>query len=174
MGIANAIIVMGVSGSGKSTVGLVLSETLGWPFFDGDDFHPPENVTKMSKGIPLNDADRQSWLATLHELIREHLKAGKSMVLACSALKHIYRQQLAEDNPGAKFVFLEGDYDLIFKRMRGRLGHYMRANMLQSQFEDLERPTEAIFVGVDQDVNAIVDEILVKLVPVLGRNITPD
>jgi len=115
-GAPTALILMGVSGCGKTSIGELLSQELGWPFYDGDDFHPPANVAKMAAGIPLDDADRQPWLQTLHDLIHQHLAAGKSILLACSALKGAYRHTLAADNPGSVFVYLKGDFDGNGKR----------------------------------------------------------
>lgn len=153
-------VIMGVSGSGKSTVGRALAEDLGCPFFDGDDFHPPENVAKMSRGIPLTDADRAPWLARLERLIAGHLAAGQSAVVACSALKERYRQQLGVDGR-VRFVFLNGDFDLIWQRMSGRQDHYMKAEMLRSQFEALELPNHhaAIYADIRQDIDDIVAQI---------------
>ena len=158
-----AIILMGVSGCGKTAVGTRLSGTLGWPFFDGDDFHPDENIAKMSQGIPLNDEDRATWLAKLHDLITEHLRAGISMLLVCSALKQKYRDQLREGNPGIVFVYLKGSYELIFSRMQNRASHYMKAGMLKSQFNTLEEPVEALVVNIDQSIESIVIQILDEL-----------
>lgn len=158
-----AVVLMGVAGCGKTSVGGRLSELLGWPFFDGDDYHPKENIAKMSRGIPLNDSDRFVWLSRLHDLIEEHLQAGKSMLLACSALKQGYRDQLKDGNPGTIFVYLKGDYELIFRRMQERKSHYMKAEMLQSQFATLEEPKEAIVVSTDKDLDSIVVEIVGKL-----------
>lgn len=158
-----AIILMGVSGSGKTSVGLRLSEILGWQFFDGDDFHPAENIAKMSQGIPLDDYDRKSWLASLHDLVAQKLGEGNSILLACSALKRKYRDQLRKDNPGLVFVHLKGDYDLIYSRMEERKIHYMESSMLQSQFEDLEEPREAIVINIDQEIESIVERILEDL-----------
>jgi len=163
MNAPRTIILMGVSGSGKTSVGLALSEALGWPFFDGDDFHPEANVAKMAAGHPLNDDDRALWLEILHELIRDHLKDKNSLVLACSALKEKYRAQLADGNPGTIFVHLRGDFDLIWQRMMARSDHYMQVGMLRSQFEILETPREAIVVGVDKTVELITKEILSQL-----------
>ncbi len=162
---AIAVVLMGVAGCGKTSVGERLSELLGWPFFDGDDFHPEENIVKMSQGIPLDDRDRFVWLSRLHDLIEEHLQAGGSMLLACSALKKGYRDQLREDNPGVVFVYLKGDYGLIFQRLRERESHYMKAGMLQSQFAALEEPEDAVVVSIDQDLDSIVGEILGELFP---------
>ena len=157
------LIVMGVSGSGKSTIGRLLAERLGWPFYDGDDFHLPANVAKMSQGIPLDDADRAGWLAALAALIRENLQAGRSGVLACSALKQRYRDQLSVDPAQVKFIYLKGSYELIKSRMQSRPGHYMKPGMLDSQFAALEEPLDAITVGIDRLANKVVDEIVRQL-----------
>jgi gluconokinase len=158
-GSPQAIVLMGVSGCGKTSVGERLSQILGWPFFDGDDFHPTGNVAKMSQGIPLNDDDRAPWLAILHDLIADHLQAGKSMILACSALKQKYRDQLEEGNPEVLMIYLKGDFNLIFERMSTREDHYMKAEMLRSQFEALEEPADAITVNIDKNLEEIVEEI---------------
>jgi gluconokinase len=158
-----AIILMGVSGCGKTSVGKQLSQKLGWPFYDGDNFHPAANVAKMAAGQPLNDQDRIPWLTILHDLIADHLTAGKSMLLACSALKQKYRHQLAAGNPGTVFVHLQGDFDLIFSRMQARAGHYMKAEMLRSQFATLEEPSNAVTVDITQNLDTIVKEILTQL-----------
>jgi gluconokinase len=158
-----AIILMGVSSCGKTSVGLALSEILDWPFYDGDDFHPEANVTKMAARQPLNDDDRAPWLTILHDLIHEHLQAEKSLILACSALKEKYRIQLAKGNPGTVLVYLRGDFDLIYSRMTSRSDHYMKAGMLQSQFDALEAPKDAIIVEIDQSVEGITKEIIEQL-----------
>jgi len=150
------IIVMGVSGSGKTSVGKALAEHLKWDFYDADDFHPPENVFKMANGIPLDDSDRAPWLAALHRLISESLRLDRPGVLACSALKERYRQQLLRGNDEVQLVYLKGSYDLIWSRMEPRTGHYMKAHMLHSQFEALEEPPNALTV----DVSLSVEEIL--------------
>lgn len=158
-----AIVLMGVAGSGKTSVGLRLSEILGWKFYDGDDFHSQENITKMSKGIPLDDGDRQGWLARLNILIAQQSKAGNSILLACSALKKGYRNQLRKNNQEVIFVYLKGSYDVIHARMKDRSNHYMESGMLQSQFDDLEEPEKAVVVNIDQEVDSIVDQILQNL-----------
>ncbi len=160
-----AIIVMGVSGSGKTTVGQALADALDWRFFDGDDFHPPENVAKMSAGIPLTDDDRHPWLARLNRLIRHRGENGTPMILACSALKTAYRTQLSTGNKGVQFIYLHGDFELIWERMQRRRGHYMKAGMLRSQFDALEKPSEseALSVDSDQHVEEIVAGILSAL-----------
>jgi len=153
-------IVMGVSGCGKTSVGEALAKKLGWDFYDADDFHPSENVAKMASGIPLNDADRAPWLATLHDLISSSLTQNHSGVLACSALKERYRQQLLDGNEGVQIVYLKGSYDLIWSRMEKRKNHYMKPHMLQSQFDALEEPTDALTVDISVSVDEIVQEIL--------------
>ncbi|MEX1071345.1 MAG: gluconokinase [Anaerolineales bacterium] len=160
---ARAIIVMGVSGSGKSTVGKALAVALGWSFYDGDDFMPAVNVEKMGSGKPLTDADRFPWLDILQSLIVEKLAQDESLVLACSSLKEIYRQRLRAGNPDTLFVHLKGDYDLIKSRLEARPDHFMKAGMLQSQFETLEQPKTAIVVDVTGSVNEIVENILTGL-----------
>lgn len=153
-------IIMGVSGSGKTSVGEALAKHLGWDFYDADDFHPSENVAKMASGTPLNDSDRAPWLATLHDLISSSLKADQPGVLACSALKERYRQQLLKDNVGVQFIYLMGSYDLIWSRMSKRQDHYMKPQMLKSQFEALEEPTNALTMDISKSVDEIVGDIL--------------
>jgi len=155
-----AVVLMGVSGCGKTSVGVKLSQLLDWPFYDGDDYHPLENITKMSQGTPLDDVDRVPWLANLHDLISEHISSGQSILLACSALKGKYRDQLTKDNPSTVFVYLKGDFNLISERMRVRPGHYMKADMLQSQFSALEEPIDALVIDISQDIEWITKEIV--------------
>lgn len=158
-----AVVLMGVSGCGKTSVGIALSKQLCWPFFDGDDFHPPENIAKMSKGVPLNDEDRNPWLANLNQLMTDHLRNERSLLLACSALKQNYRDQLVDGNPGTIFVHLQGDFDLIYSRMQDRPGHYMKAEMLHSQFETLEEPENALVIDIGQNLDSITEEIITQL-----------
>ena len=156
-------IVMGVSGSGKTSVGKSLAKHLGWDFYDADDFHPPENVAKMAKGIPLTDLDRAPWLAALHKLISSSLAQNRPGVLACSALKESYRQKLLEGlegNDGVRLIYLKGSYDLIWSRMSARKDHYMKPHMLQSQFEALEEPSNALIVDITPSVDEILKVIL--------------
>ncbi|MGB3717572.1 MAG: gluconokinase [Candidatus Promineifilaceae bacterium] len=154
-------IVMGVAGCGKTTVAMALAGHLNCPFFDGDDYHSPENVAKMASGIPLNDADRAPWLATLAELILEHLERGETAVLTSSALKKRYRDRLRVSYQ-VQFIYLDGEFDLIWKRMQDRQNHYMKPEMLRSQFEELEPPgdEEAIRVPIDRSVDDILALIL--------------
>jgi gluconokinase len=155
-------IVMGVAGSGKSRVGQALATRLGWDFYDADDFHPPENVAKMQRGIPLDDESRVPWLAALHDLISACLAENRPGVLACSALKERYRQQLMERNAGVRLVYLKGSYDLILSRLQARAGHFMKPNMLRSQFETLEEPANALTVDVAPSVDEIVETIVLS------------
>jgi gluconokinase len=136
---------MGVTGSGKTTIGRLLSEELGWTYYDADNFHPPANVEKMSSGIPLNDDDRRPWLETLSHLVRKDLERGQSAVLACSALKETYRKFLLIDDR-VKLIYLKADYELIKKRLSERRGHYMHPALLDSQFETLEEPEKGVQV----------------------------
>jgi len=156
---------MGVSGSGKTTVGLALAQKLGAPFYDGDNFHPPQNIAKMAAGIPLDDEDRFVWLVRLHDLIADHLAQGETAVVACSALKKKYREQLRQGNDGLHIVYLEGSFDLIRERMEARHPHYMKANMLQSQFETLEPPSphDTLILIADDAVDNIVNRIVSSL-----------
>ena len=157
------LVIMGVSGCGKSTIGRALANKLGWSFIDGDSYHPQENVDKMTSGIPLIDEDRTPWLENLNKLINDQLRNDKSLLLACSALKDQYRQILKGGNPDVSFVYLKGNFELINARLQSRPGHYMKPKMLQSQFDDLEEPQDALVIDVVKSVPQIVDEISKKL-----------
>ncbi|MGZ9164579.1 MAG: gluconokinase [Anaerolineales bacterium] len=152
-------LIMGVSGSGKTTLGEPLARKLGWDFFDADDFHPPENIAKMAAGIPLNDLDRAPWLAALHDKFLSTLGADRHLVLACSALKETYRAQLLEGMDGIAIIYLKGSYDLIWSRMSIRERHYMKPEMLQSQFDALEEPKDAIVLDAKMSVKDMIDTI---------------
>lgn len=154
-----AIVVMGVSGCGKTTVGRALAQALGWRFVDADDFHPPANVHKMRAGIALDDTDRAPWLARLNAVIRHAIATDAPLVLACSALKARYRERLRERAAGVAFVHLAGDFDTIRARLAARSGHYMPPALLQSQFDALEPPAEALAVDVREPVEAIVARV---------------
>lgn len=153
--------VMGVSGSGKTTIGHLLAKKLGIPFFDGDSYHPEANVEKMAHGHPLNDDDRKGWLERLNQLAHEHENQGA--VIACSALKTKYRKLLRHGIDKMDFVYLEGSFELISKRLNDRKGHFMPPELLRSQFETLEIPEHAISVSIDASPSEIVDDILRKL-----------
>lgn len=155
-----AIVIMGVSGVGKSTIGALLSNATGIPFFDGDDFHSQANIAKMAAGKPLNDTDRQGWLERLHQLIQAQLLV-KGCIIACSALKNNYRNVLSNglDNL-VQYVYLHGSYDEILQRLQQRKGHFMQASLLQSQFETLEVPTDALVVSITKTPETIVAEII--------------
>lgn len=156
---ATGLIVMGVAGSGKTTVGRALAARLGWVFFDADDFHSPESVAKMAAGIPLTDEDRAPWLATLHDLLARTLRSGRHPVLACSALKQSYRRTLLADNDGLRLIYLKGGYDLIRSRMSDRTDHYVKPGMLRSQFDALEEPADALTVDITSELDEIVEKI---------------
>jgi gluconokinase len=155
-------LIMGVSGSGKTTVGKALAQKLGWDFFDADDFHPAENIAKMAARIPLNDSDRTPWLAALHQLLSSTLESNRHPILACSALKQKYRAQLMDGLAGLELVYLKGNYDLIWSRMSAREGHYMRPEMLQSQFAALEEPVDAFAIDISVSLNDMIDKILAR------------
>ncbi len=142
------VVVMGVTGVGKTTVGRLIARRLGARFVDADDFHPPENVAKMRAGTPLDDADRQPWLAALNAHLRATGRHGDSLVLACSALKSAYRERLREGLPELRFVHLVGARELIAERLGARSGHYMNPALLDSQFATLESPADALRLDI--------------------------
>jgi gluconokinase len=154
------ILVMGVSGSGKTVVGRALAQSLGWDFYDADDFHPPANIAKMSAGIPLADDDRTPWLGLLHDKLLESLRESRNCVMACSALKGNYRKVLLDGVSNLQVVYLKGDYDLISLRMQSRTDHYMKPEMLKSQFDALEEPEDALVINISAGVNEIVGEVI--------------
>ncbi len=153
------VILMGVTGVGKTTVGKLLAEARAATFYDADDYHPPANVAKMRAGIPLDDADRWPWLDRLNQLLRSAHARGEQVVLACSALKEAYRQRLARDCEDVHFVWLRGERELIQARLAARKGHYMNPALLDSQFATLELPAAAIAVDVSAAPPDIVREI---------------
>lgn len=163
-----AIVVMGVSGCGKSTVGLALAHRLGWRFADGDDFHPPANVEKMRAGTPLDDTDRAPWLARLNEMMREAVARDEPVVLACSALRQRYRERLAEGLPQMRIVHLAGGIELIGERLAARNHSYMPPSLLTSQFATLEPPADALTLDVGQSVDSLVEAIVASLRPAAG------
>lgn len=163
MSAPRAVIVMGVSGSGKTTVGRELARRLGWEYADADDHHPAANVAKMRSGVPLDDHDRRPWLERLRTLLRDRLAAGEPLVLACSALKERYREVLEVSDPLVALVYLEGSPELIAERLRARTGHYFDPALLASQFEALEEPDDALVVDIAAAPEALVERILAGL-----------
>ena|SRR5437867_2665402 len=156
---------MGPAGSGKTTAGKLLAAQLSWEFADGDDFHPPANIAKMSQGIPLTDKDRLPWLQAIRDAVLQWQAQGKSVVVACSALKRRYRDLLgiSSNAKDIRLVYLKGTYDLLLERLHSRAGHYMKEQMLVSQLADLEEPTDAITIDVSKSPDQIVSEILKHL-----------
>jgi gluconokinase len=157
------VIVMGTTGSGKTTIGTLLAKRMGWEFVDADDFHPPLNVEKMKHGIPLTDADREPWLKALHDRIVAWTAEKRSVVLACSALKQSYRDRLRASSD-VKFVYLKGSYQLFSERVLARRGHFAKQDLLASQFATLEEPTDAITVDAGPPPEQIVSEVRRQLV----------
>jgi gluconokinase len=156
------IVVMGVAASGKTTVGHLLAEDLGWAFYDADDFHPDSNVEKMSRGVPLDDEDRRPWLESLRELIRECLSLGRDAVLACSALKESYRERLLIDGR-VELAYLKASRAVIRERLAERSGHFMKAGMLDSQFAALEEPEASTHYDGTRPPAELVREIRSRL-----------
>jgi len=153
---------MGPAGSGKTTVGELLAGQLGWEFADADNFHSPANIEKMAHGVPLDDNDRIPWLNSIREAMEQWNAQRRSVVLACSALKKIYRERL-QINSGVKLAYLKGTYDLLRERLHSRRGHYATEQLLASQFADLEEPEDAITVDVAHSPEEIVAEIRKQL-----------
>jgi gluconokinase len=157
------VIVMGVTGAGKTTVGRALAESLGWEFHDGDELHSEMAKRKMHLGIALDDADRAPWLSALRKLIQGILSEGRNGVVACSALKQAYRDELVIDPNLVRVVYLKGSKAVIGERLRNRVGHFMNPDLLQNQFDTLEEPRDAVVVDVSMAPEAIVSEIKTRL-----------
>ena len=154
-----AVILMGVAGSGKTAVGQKLAEGLHWIFLDADNFHPPANIEKMKHGIPLNDDDRVPWLHRLHEELQHRLAEGRSVILACSALKESYRRTLRDHVSPLAFVYLDVDAETIRSRLQHRTAHFFPKELLESQFATLERPKDAIIVDARRSLEAVVAQV---------------
>jgi gluconokinase len=160
------IVVMGVAGSGKTTIGALLAGRLDWPYAEADNFHPQSNVDKMAAGHPLTDADRGPWLEAIGRWIDERGAADQPGIVSCSGLKRAYRDMLRDGRPEVRMVFLQGSRDLIMRRMVARHGHFMKADMLDSQFADLEEPgpdEDVLVVSVEHTPEEIVDQIIAEL-----------
>ena len=155
-------VVMGVSGSGKTTMARLMAESVGGFFLDADDFHPPANKAKMASGTPLVDDDRWPWLKRCNAELRVRAGEGRPVFLACSALKQIYRDRLREGLPGLKFVYLKGSFDLLSARLGARKGHFMPASLLQSQLATLEEPQDAIVLDISQTQGQMLEDFRAK------------
>jgi gluconokinase len=156
------VVVMGVTGAGKTTIGRLLAAQLGWPFADADQFHPQANVEKMSRGITLTDADREPWLAAMRSAIQQWISRNESAVLACSALKRSYRSELMV-GPEVRFVYLRGDYETVARQLRMRHGHFATEAILADQFATLEEPENVVVVDVGRDPDLMVKEIRAQI-----------
>jgi gluconokinase len=156
------VLLMGPAGSGKTTIGELLAAQLCWEFVDGDSFHSPANIEKMARGIPLDDVDRIPWLNSIRDAMLQWNTQGRNVILACSALKHSYRERL-QIGPDVKLLYLKGSYELLRARLHSRKGHYAGEQLLASQFADLEEPTDAITIDVARAPQEIVTEIRKQL-----------
>ena len=159
---SQAVILMGVSGCGKSTIGKILSARIGWEFIEGDDLHSQDNIEEMASGDSLEDEDRVPWLHAINKLLLERQAEGVSVIISCSALKGWYREILRRDVDNLIFVYLCGEYETILQRMQARGAHFMKADMLRSQFEDLEPPSEseAHVVSIENPIEKMADQIV--------------
>ena len=157
------VILMGVSGSGKTTIGLRLAGELQWRFVDADDLHSPENIRKMASGQPLSDGERKPWLALLRHEVEESSARNENVIIACSALKDVYRKLLVVDPAVVRVVYLKGSIDLIRERLLGRSGHFMKDDLLVSQFATLEEPTDALVIDIDDRPGKVVDKVRAAL-----------
>lgn len=158
------VVIIGPMGCGKTTIGQVLATRLSWQFYDADDFHPEANKKKMAQGVPLEDSDREPWLNILHQIIQEHLADGRSMILACSALKKKYRRMLGIDQQQVFSIFLKGSYSLLEQRIAGRSHQFMAKDLLQSQLDTLEEPDSGLTVDIagtpEEICQTIIDQLM--------------
>lgn len=160
---AMVILLMGVAGSGKTTVGRILAQTLGWSFYDADDLHSEANRLKMSRGIALTDEDRRPWLAAVHALVERCVLNNEDAIVGCSALKQAYRETIVADLPAVKVVYLKGSPDTIAERLANRHGHFFNRDLMQTQFDTLEEPQDAITVDIGAPPAEIVGAIRARL-----------
>ena len=158
-----AVILMGVAGSGKTAVGEKVAEKLHWIFLDADNFHPAANIEKMKHGIPLNDEDRVPWLQRLHDELKNQLAEGHSVILACSALKESYRNTLRDHVSPLTFVYLDVDAETVRNRLQHRTAHFFPKELLDSQFAALEKPKDAVIVDARKPLDAVVDQVIESL-----------
>ncbi len=158
------ILIMGVSGSGKSTIGEAVADKTGCEYIDGDKYHPPENIDKMTKGIPLSDDDRQGWLEALADLFARHREKDESVMIGCSGLKKSYRDVLRQGDPALVILYLDGDYDTILQRMQERQ-HFFSPQMLRTQFDTLQPPgsDEAISIDISRSFENVIDQCVSEL-----------
>lgn len=159
----NSFVIMGVSGCGKTTVARSLADRTGGVYLDADDFHPPENKQKMSAGIPLTDDNRRDWLTALNRELQRRSRDGQTVFLACSALRESYRRRIADAVPGLQFIYLRGTRECIANRLSKRTGHFMSPSLLESQFATLEEPPDAITVDIDRPMDALMEDLFLKL-----------
>ena len=157
------ILLMGVAGSGKTAVGEGLAARLGWRFIDGDELHSPASVEKMRAGIPLDDEDRMPWLRSIRDLIDEHEATGTPVIIACSALKQVYRRLLLEGTRETRLVYLRGEQSLIESRLRERQNHFFDPRLLGNQFAVLEEPRQALLIDIDADLESVTDAVVEAL-----------
>ncbi|MDE4021536.1 gluconokinase [Glaesserella parasuis] len=166
-----AFILMGVSSTGKTSIGTEVTRRLGMKLIDGDDLHPRANIIKMGNGIPLNDQDREPWLARINDEAFSLEQKSEKGIIVCSALKKIYRDRIRQGNNDVKFIFLKGSFELVLERMKQRKGHYMKTDMLKSQFATLEEPQadekDVIFIDIDAPFETVVERCIDTIKPLL-------
>jgi gluconokinase len=163
------VVLMGVSGSGKTTIGELLAQRLGWAYLDADDYHPASNVEKMRAGTPLTDEDRWPWLDRMNGMLRERGARGENLILGCSALRQVYRERLEAGVPHVHWVHLKGSFELIRSRLLARKHRYMPPSLLQSQFATLEPPRDALTVDIGAAPEQVVDALIAGLAQALPR-----
>lgn len=159
------LLLMGVAGSGKTTIGRMLADALKWPFADADDYHPAENREKMRNGIPLTDEDRAPWLDRLSALMNEHSAQGGNLILACSALREAYRRKLVDERYDVRIIYLKGTPEVLERRLAGRQHSFMNAQLLESQLATLEEPSSAIVLSIEMDPQELVSEVIKQVKP---------